>query len=79
VHAYVIVSGAVRVSTVDADQQEVVVDEPVKGEFFDFASMLDKRRIRRPLLSLKKPADIDPTLNSVCCLEQVALCVPGKP
>src|SRR5712671_1602193 len=39
--AYVMVSGAVRVSTVDEDQQEVVVDEPRVGEFFGFASMLD--------------------------------------
>jgi len=39
--AYVLVSGAVRVTTVDEDQQDVVVDEPASGEFFGFASMLD--------------------------------------
>ena len=39
---YIVVSGAVRVTTVDEDQQEVVVDEPVVGEFFGFASMLDQ-------------------------------------
>jgi uncharacterized membrane protein len=39
--AYVLVSGAVRVTTVDDDQQDVVVDEPASGEFFGFASMLD--------------------------------------
>jgi uncharacterized membrane protein len=39
--AYVMVSGAVRVTTVDEDQQDVVVDEPSSGEFFGFASMLD--------------------------------------
>jgi uncharacterized membrane protein len=39
--AYVMVSGSVRVTTVDEDQQEVVVDEPAAGEFFGFASMLD--------------------------------------
>ena len=39
--AYVMVSGAVRVTTVDEDQQDVVVDEPAGGEFFGFASMLD--------------------------------------
>ena len=39
--AYVMVSGLVRVSTVDEDHQEVVVDEPARGEFFGFASMLD--------------------------------------
>jgi uncharacterized membrane protein len=39
--AYVLVSGAVRVATIDEDQQDVVVDEPRPGEFFGFASMLD--------------------------------------
>ncbi len=36
------VSGSVRVTTVDEDQQEVLVDEPGVGEFFGFASMLDQ-------------------------------------
>lgn len=40
--AYVTVSGRIRVTTVDDDQQEVVVDEPASGEFFGFASMLDE-------------------------------------
>jgi uncharacterized membrane protein len=39
--AYVLVSGAVEVSTVDEDSQNVVVDAPAHGEFFGFASMLD--------------------------------------
>jgi len=38
--AYVLVSGSVRVTTVDEDQQDVVVDEPAAGDFFGFASML---------------------------------------
>ena len=40
--AYVMVSGKVRVTVVDEDQQEVVVDEPENGEFFGFASMLEQ-------------------------------------
>src|SRR5580692_4474100 len=40
--AYVVVSGRVRISTVDQDQQEIVVDEPSHGEFFGFASMLEQ-------------------------------------
>jgi CRP/FNR family cyclic AMP-dependent transcriptional regulator len=40
--AYVMVSGKVRVTTVDEDHQEVVVDEPAHGEFFGFASMLEQ-------------------------------------
>ncbi len=41
-HGYVVMSGTVRVTTTDEDQQEVVVDEPVHGEFFGFASMLQQ-------------------------------------
>jgi uncharacterized membrane protein len=40
-HAYVMMSGKVRVTTVDEDHQEVIVDEPSHGEFFGFASMLE--------------------------------------
>ena len=39
--AYVVMSGTVRVTTVDEDQQEVVIDEAGHGEFFGFASMLE--------------------------------------
>jgi uncharacterized membrane protein len=39
--AYVMVSGSVKVTTVDQDNQEVVVDQPSTGEFFGFASMLE--------------------------------------
>jgi CRP/FNR family transcriptional regulator, cyclic AMP receptor protein len=40
--AYVVVSGRVRVTTVDQDHQEVLIDEPSHGEFFGFASMLEQ-------------------------------------
>jgi uncharacterized membrane protein len=40
--AYVVVSGGVRVTTIDQDNQEVVLDEPRHGEFFGFASMLEE-------------------------------------
>jgi CRP/FNR family transcriptional regulator, cyclic AMP receptor protein len=39
--AYVLISGKVRVTTVDEDHQEVIVDEPAQGEFFGFASMVE--------------------------------------
>ncbi|QNI31283.1 DUF1003 domain-containing protein [Alloacidobacterium dinghuense] len=41
-NAYVVMSGGVTVSTVDEDNQEVVVAEPGHGEFFGFASMLEQ-------------------------------------
>ena len=40
--AYILMSGSVSVTTVDEDQQEVVIDEPAHGGFFGFASMLDQ-------------------------------------
>ncbi|MGH9748289.1 MAG: DUF1003 domain-containing protein [Candidatus Acidiferrales bacterium] len=40
--AYILVSGAVEVTTVDEDHQELVVDQPAAGEFFGFASMLEQ-------------------------------------
>jgi uncharacterized membrane protein len=40
--AYVLVSGSVKVTTVDQDHQEVVVDEPAHGDFFGFASLLEQ-------------------------------------
>jgi CRP/FNR family transcriptional regulator, cyclic AMP receptor protein len=41
-HAYVVVSGQARITTIDEDQQDVIVDEPGRGEFFGFASMLEQ-------------------------------------
>jgi len=40
--AYVMITGKVRVSTVDEDGQDVIVDEPSVGEIFGFASMLEE-------------------------------------
>ena len=40
--AYILVSGMVRVTTIDEDHQEVVVDEPAQGEFLGFASKLEQ-------------------------------------
>ena len=39
--AYVVMSGSVRVTTVDEDQQEVLIDEAGHGGMFGFASMLE--------------------------------------
>jgi uncharacterized membrane protein len=42
--AYIVMSGSVRVTTVDEDQQEVLIDEPEHGGIFGFASMLDQTK-----------------------------------
>jgi CRP/FNR family cyclic AMP-dependent transcriptional regulator len=40
--AYILVSGAVQVSIIDEGGQVVVLDEPIHGDVFGFASMLDQ-------------------------------------
>jgi CRP/FNR family cyclic AMP-dependent transcriptional regulator len=40
--AYILVSGAVDVTTIDDDNQDVIVDQPGRGDFFGLASMLDE-------------------------------------
>jgi CRP/FNR family cyclic AMP-dependent transcriptional regulator len=53
-HAFVMLSGKVRVSTLDEDQQEVIVDEPAKNEFFGFASMLEQTLHQTSALALEE-------------------------
>jgi CRP/FNR family transcriptional regulator, cyclic AMP receptor protein len=52
-HAYVVVSGVVRVTTTDEDQQEVLVDEPAHGDFFGFASMLQQTEHQTTAMSVE--------------------------
>jgi uncharacterized membrane protein len=52
--AYVLISGLVRVTTVDEDHQEVIVDEPGKGDFFGFASMLDQTAHQTNAISVEQ-------------------------
>jgi uncharacterized membrane protein len=57
--AYVMVSGRVRVTTIDEDQQEVVVDEPGPGEFFGFASMLEQTPHQTNAVALEEVACVE--------------------
>ena len=52
--AYVMITGKVRVTTVDDDQQEVIVDEPEHGEFFGFASMLEQTSHQTAAVALEE-------------------------
>src|SRR5512147_308483 len=56
---YVMVSGRVRVTTIDEDNQEVVVDEPGTGEFFGFASMLQGKPHQTDAIALEETACIE--------------------
>lgn len=57
--AYIVVSGAVRVTTVDEDQQEVIVDEPGSGEFFGFASMLEQTPHQTSAIALEETVCVE--------------------
>ncbi len=67
---YVMISGAVRVSTVDEDQQEVVVDLPAQGEFFGFASMLDGTSHQTEAIAVEESDCIEVDRNDIAVLLQ---------
>ena len=67
-HAYVMISGKIRVSTVDEDQQEVVVDEPRKGDFFGFASMLDQTPHQTTALALEDTVCLEVSRDDIAVL-----------
>jgi uncharacterized membrane protein len=66
--AYVMVSGTVRVTTVDEDQQEVVVDEPGKGEFFGFASMLEQTPRHTTAVALEESVCLEVSRDDIAVL-----------
>jgi CRP/FNR family cyclic AMP-dependent transcriptional regulator len=51
--AYILLDGRVQVTTVDEDQQEVVLDEPEHGGVFGFASMMDQTPHRASAMALE--------------------------
>jgi len=68
--AYVMISGRVRITTVDEDQQEVVVDEPGHGEFFGFASMLEKTPHQTDAIALEETTCLEVSRNDIATLLQ---------
>jgi CRP/FNR family cyclic AMP-dependent transcriptional regulator len=68
--AYVLVSGKVRITTVDEDGQEVVIDEPATGEFFGFASMLDQTPHQTDALALEETVCVEVHRDDIMVLLQ---------
>ncbi|HET8924228.1 MAG TPA: DUF1003 domain-containing protein [Candidatus Acidoferrum sp.] len=68
--AYVMISGRVRVTTVDEDHQEVVVDEPGHGEFFGFASMLEQTPHQTEAIAIEETACLEVARNNIAVLLQ---------
>jgi CRP/FNR family transcriptional regulator, cyclic AMP receptor protein len=68
--AYVLISGKVQVTTVDEDQQEVIVDEPGQGDFFGFASMFEQTPHQTSAIALEECACIEVSRNDMAVLIQ---------
>jgi len=68
--AYILVSGAVQVTTVDEDHQEVIVDQPASGEFFGFASMLEQTPHQTNALATEDTVAIEVDRNDILILLQ---------
>jgi uncharacterized membrane protein len=68
--AYVMVSGRVRVTTLDEDHQEVVVDEPSHGEFFGFASMLERTPHQTTAIALEESQCLEVDRHDIAVLLQ---------
>jgi CRP/FNR family cyclic AMP-dependent transcriptional regulator len=68
--AYVMVSGAVRVTTVDEDHQEVVIQEPAAGEFLGFASMLEHTPHQTDAVALEESVCLEVDRHDIAVLMQ---------
>jgi uncharacterized membrane protein len=65
-----LVSGSVAVSTVDQDNQEVVIDQPGPGEFFGFASMLGQTPHRTEAVAREECVCVEIDRNDIFTLLQ---------
>jgi uncharacterized membrane protein len=68
--AYVLMSGSVRVSMIDQDHQEVVIDEPEHGGVFGFASMLDETPHQANAMSMEESTCVEVDRHDISILLQ---------
>ncbi len=68
--AYVMISGSVQVTTVDEDQQEVVVDQPGEGDFFGFAAMFEQTPHQTTAIALTETECLEVSRNDIAVLLQ---------
>jgi len=69
-HAYILMSGSVQVSTVDDDHQEVVVDQPGHGQFFGFASMLEQTPHQTSAMAMEQSVCVEISRDDIAILLQ---------
>jgi len=68
--AYVVMSGKVQVTTVDEDQQEVLLDEPAHGDVFGLASMLDQTPHQSSAMAMEETTCIEVDRDDIAVLLQ---------
>lgn len=68
--AYVVLAGKVQVSTVDEDQQDVIIDQPLPGEFFGFASMLEQTAHQTTALAMEETSCLEVSRDDIAILLQ---------
>jgi uncharacterized membrane protein len=68
--AYIVATGRVRVTTIDDDHQEVIVDEPSHGEFFGFASMLEQTTHQTTATAVDETTCIEVSRENIATLLQ---------
>lgn len=69
-HAYIMMSGVVRITTYDEDHQEVLIDEPGHGAFFGLASMLDQTPHRTNAMAFEETSCIEVDRDDIATLLQ---------
>ncbi len=67
-HAYVVMSGKVQVVITDEDHQEVVIDEPGHGDFFGFASMLQKTAHQTSAMAMEETSCLEIGCDDIATL-----------
>jgi CRP/FNR family cyclic AMP-dependent transcriptional regulator len=68
--AYVMLSGAVDVTLIDQDGQEVIFSQPKHGDFFGFASMLERTPHRTTAIATQPTSCIEIDHNDISVLLQ---------
>jgi CRP/FNR family cyclic AMP-dependent transcriptional regulator len=68
--AYVVMSGSVRVTTVDEDHQEVLIDEIAHGGIFGFASMLDQTSHLANAMAMEESVCVELDRDDIAALLQ---------
>ena len=70
ISAFLIMTGAVRVTSIDEDGQEVLFAEPKHGDFFGFASMLDDAPHQTSAVAVEQTTCVEVDRNDLTQLFQ---------